>query len=186
MFRFPALPIRLSWPGRVPDRAVAVAVLALLIMTAACETMNPRNETPGNPGLANEAENWKVKRITPENLLLAARWAGDSLTRTAMRELDDNSLPLDSFRIKRLPATAALAASLGATVAIVPVARPATDVRVSRPTNETFAYVRPADQGRVWRAYFTRRGIAELFTQRTRAKTRAEKRGGQSMADSKR
>ncbi|WP_460504311.1 hypothetical protein, partial [Hymenobacter agri] len=30
-----------------------------------------------------EAENWEVKRIMPNDLLRATRWAGDSLTATA-------------------------------------------------------------------------------------------------------
>lgn len=37
--------------------------------------------------LAVEAENWQVKRIMPADLLRATRWAGDSLTQTADREL---------------------------------------------------------------------------------------------------
>ncbi|MCR5888222.1 DUF3365 domain-containing protein [Hymenobacter sp. J193] len=37
--------------------------------------------------LAIEAENWQVKRILPKDLLRATRWAGDSLTSHADREL---------------------------------------------------------------------------------------------------
>ncbi len=145
------------------------------LFLGACETVGPRDEG-ANTGLAREMEDHKVKRITPENLLMAAGWAGDSLTHSAERELRDISLPLDSFRLKRLPETAALASVLGATMAVVPAARAANGARISRPTQETFAYVKPAGPGKVWRAYFTRKGIAELYTQRTRPKTRAEKR----------
>ncbi|QIX61661.1 DUF3365 domain-containing protein [Hymenobacter sp. BT18] len=38
--------------------------------------------------LAVEAENWQVKRILPKDLLRATRWAGDSLTGYADRELN--------------------------------------------------------------------------------------------------
>lgn len=153
--------------------------LLILVLSAAtgCDTMNnSRNETGGDPSLAREAENWKVKRISPEELLKGAIWAGDSLTHAAERELKDEGLPVDSFRLKRLPATAGVATTLGATVAVVPMSRPGNGVRVSRPTPETFSYVRPAGPGKVWRVYFTRKGVAEFYTQRTRPLTRAEKR----------
>ncbi len=153
------------------------ALLVMLVFTTGCETMNNnRSEADGDPSLAREAENWKVKRIAPEELLKGAVWAGDSLTRAAERELKEEGLPLDSFRLKRLPITAGLATTLGATVAVVPMSRAGAGVRVSRPTPETFSYVRPAGPGKVWRAYFTRKGIAEFYTQRTRPLTRAEKR----------
>lgn len=135
-----------------------------------------RTESGGDASLAREAENWKVKRISPEELLKGAIWAGDSLTHAAERELQEEGLPIDSFRLKRLPLTAGVATTLGATVAVVPMSRSGTGVRVSRPTPETFSYVRPAGPGKVWRAYFTRKGVAEFYTQRTRPLTRAEKR----------
>lgn len=135
-----------------------------------------RNEPGGDASLAREAENWKVKHITPEELLKGAIWAGDSLTHAAERELKEEGLPIDSFRLKRLPLTAGVASSLGATVAVVPMPRANTGVRVSRPTPETFSYVRSAGAGKVWRAYFTRKGVAEFYTQRMRPLTRAEKR----------
>ncbi len=158
-----------------------LAVSLLLLLASACETMNSsrKDEDGGDPSLAREAENWKVKRITPEELLKGAVWAGDSLTHSAERELREENLPIDSFRLKRLPLTAGVATSLGATVAVVPMARPGVGVRVSRPTPETFSYVRPATNGKVWRAYFTRKGVAEFYTQRTRPLTRAEKRANQ-------
>lgn len=158
-----------------PFPSFRLLLVGCTLFLAACETVGPRDEG-ANSGLAREMEDHKVKRITPENLLTAAGWAGDSLTRSAERELRENDLPLDSFRIKRLPATAVLATVLGATMAVVPAARAADGARISRPTQETFAYVKPAGPGKVWRAYFTRKGIAELYTQRTRPKTRAEKR----------
>ena len=157
-----------------------VPALLLLVLSAAtgCDTMNnTRNETGGDPSLAREAENWKVKHISPEELLKGAVWAGDSLTHAAERELKDEGLPVDSFRLKRLPVTASVASDLGATVAVVPMSRSGNGVRVSRPTAETFSYVRPAGSGKVWRVYFTRKGVAEYYTQRTRPLTRAEKRG---------
>ena len=138
-----------------------------------------RTESGGDPSLAREAEHWKVKRITPEELLKGATWAGDSLTRCAEHELKEEDLPIDSFRLKRLPRTASVAATLGATVAVVPMSRAGAGVRVSRPTPETFSYVRPAGSGKVWRAYFTRKGVAEFYTQRTRPLTRAEKRAAE-------
>jgi hypothetical protein len=126
--------------------------------------------------LAVEAENRKVKHISPEEMLKGTVWAGDSLTTAAMRELREEGLPLDSFRLKRLPRTASVAALMGASVAVVPMARAGASVRVSHPTPETFSYVRPAGSGKVWRAYFTRKGVAQFYTQRTRPLTRAEKR----------
>ena len=149
-------------------------LLVLLGPVAACETMNNSREADGNYALARESGR-KAKRLSPEDLMKGARWAGDSLTRAAERELREEGLPLDSFRIKRLPITAGLATGLGATVAVVPMARAASAVRVSRPTPETFSYVRPAGPGRVWRAYFTRRGVADFYMQQSRAITRADK-----------
>lgn len=158
-------------------RLGSLLLVVLATMTSACESINSnRNESAGDPSLAREAENWKVKRISPEELLKGAIWAGDSLTHAAERELREEGLPVDSFRLKRLPGTAGVATILGATVAVVPMSRPGTGVRVSRPTPETFSYVRPAGAGKVWRAYFTRKGVAEFYTQRTRPLTRAEKR----------
>jgi hypothetical protein len=159
----------------------AFPVLLLVVVATGCETMNSssRTEPGGDASLAREAENWKVKRISPEDLLKGAVWAGDSLTHTAERELKDDGLPVDSFRLKNLPLTAGVASTLGATVAIVPMSRPGAGVRVSRPTPETFSYVRPAGSGKVWRVYFTRKGVAEFYTQRMRPLTRAEKRAAQ-------
>ena len=160
-----------------PFRPAAVLLLTLALAVSACESINNnRSEPGGDPSLAREAENWKVKRISPEELMKGAIWAGDSLTHAAERELKEEGLPIDSFRLKRLPITAGIATNLGATVAVVPMSRPGAGVRVSRPTPETFSYVRPAGTGKVWRAYFTRKGVAELYTQRTRPLTRAEKR----------
>lgn len=140
--------------------------LFFLGLFGACESMNSsrRSEAGGAYGLAREADNRKsTKRIAPEELLSAARQAGDSLTFAAARELREEGLPLDSFRIKRLPNTSNLATKLGATVAVIPVARASAEVRVSRPTVETFSYVRPAGPGKVWRAYFTRRAVADFY-----------------------
>lgn len=162
-------------------RPASALLLVLALVASACESMNSSNrtETGGDAALAREAENWKVKRISPEELLKGAVWAGDSLTHAAERELREEGLPIDSFRLKRLPITAGVASTLGATVAVVPMSRAGGGVRVSRPTAETFSYVRPAGAGKVWRAYFTRKGVAEFYTQRTRPLTRAEKRAAE-------
>ncbi|WP_045687700.1 DUF3365 domain-containing protein [Hymenobacter sp. AT01-02] len=58
----------------------------LLLATAACRP-DQVEHLSNTKELAVEAENQQVKRIMPADLLRATRWAGDSLTRTADREL---------------------------------------------------------------------------------------------------
>ncbi|MBX0291766.1 DUF3365 domain-containing protein [Hymenobacter sp. HSC-4F20] len=119
--------------------------------------------------LAIEAENWQVKRIMPADLLRATRWAGDSLTRTAERELRQVlTAKLDSggvaaalpyCRPAALPATDSLAGVLQATltwgsprprnpthrlaVSAADLAPTDTVRRVARPSTEEFTYQRP-------------------------------------------
>lgn len=119
--------------------------------------------------LAIEAENWQVKRIMPADLLRATRWAGDSLTRTAERELRQVlTAKLDSggvaaalpyCRPAALPATDSLAGVLQAALTwgsprprnpAHRLAVPAADLnptdttrRVARPSTEEFTYQRP-------------------------------------------
>lgn len=119
--------------------------------------------------LAVESANWEVKRILPKDLLRATRWAGDSVTRTAERELRQVlarqlaaggvAAALPYCTPARLPATDSLARQLQATVSWVsarprnPAHRaalsaadlnPADTVRqVARATAEEFTYQRP-------------------------------------------
>ena len=59
---------------------------ALLLLTAACRP-DQIEHLKDSKRIGIEAENWQVKRIMPADLLRATRWAGDSLTRYADREL---------------------------------------------------------------------------------------------------
>jgi hypothetical protein len=59
---------------------------ALLLLAAACRP-DQIEHLRESKRIGAEAENWVVKRIMPEDLLRATRWAGDSLTRHADREL---------------------------------------------------------------------------------------------------
>ena len=120
--------------------------------------------------IAVEAENWQVKRITPQNLLRATQWAGDSLTRTAERELRQVlarkleeggvAAALPYCRPAVLPATDSLARKLQASLAWVsprprnPANRAAltpaelhpidtTARRVARLSTDAFTYQRP-------------------------------------------
>ena len=70
-----------------------------LLALAACRPDQIRH-LPGTKQIAEETANWEVKRIMPNDLLQATRWAGDSLTayadtllrRTLARELRRGSL----------------------------------------------------------------------------------------------
>ncbi|GAB3238983.1 hypothetical protein GCM10027346_31830 [Hymenobacter seoulensis] len=119
--------------------------------------------------LAVEAENWQVKRIMPKDLLRATRWAGDSLTNTADRELRQLlaqklqeggvAAALTYCHPNKLPATDSLAKVLKASLSWVsprprdPLHRAAltaaeldaadTTRRVARPSTEEFTYQRP-------------------------------------------
>lgn len=115
-----------------------------------------------------EAENWQVKRIMPADLLRATRWAGDSLTRHADRELRrvlseklqaggvaaalpycrpetyasvdslEKVLQASSRRLSAKPRNPANQAALPPTTL-----RPDTARQVARPSSEVFTYQRP-------------------------------------------
>ncbi|SDY22775.1 Tll0287-like domain-containing protein [Hymenobacter psychrophilus] len=119
--------------------------------------------------LALEAPNWEVKRIMPKDLLRATAWAGDSLTRTAERELRQVladklaaggvAAALPFCRPTQLPRTDSLAKTLQATLSRVSSRprnpanqaqltaaelNPADTARqVARPSQEVFTYQRP-------------------------------------------
>ena len=65
-----------------PAGAVRAGVLALALAATACRP-DQVEHLKDSKRIGIEAENWEVKRIMPKQLLLAARWAGDSLTATA-------------------------------------------------------------------------------------------------------
>ncbi|WP_324674246.1 c-type heme family protein [Hymenobacter sp. GOD-10R] len=67
-------------------RLLLPATAILLLSLAACSS-DQIQHLRDTKKIAVEAANWEVKRIMPADLLHAARWAGDSLTRTADREL---------------------------------------------------------------------------------------------------
>jgi hypothetical protein len=58
--------------------------LAFVLLTTACRPDQVEHLENG-PAIDREAENWKPKRILPAQLLQAAHWAGDTLTRVADR-----------------------------------------------------------------------------------------------------
>ena len=60
----------------------AWALLALGLATPACRP-DQVEHLKDSKRIGIEAENWEVKRIMPNDLLLATHWAGDSLTVTA-------------------------------------------------------------------------------------------------------
>lgn len=67
-------------------RLLFSATTLLLLSLAACSS-DQIQHLRDTKKIAVEAANWEVKRIMPADLLHAARWAGDTLTRTADREL---------------------------------------------------------------------------------------------------
>jgi len=74
-------------------------LLPPLLALAACRPDQVKH-LPGTKQIAEETANWEVKRIMPNDLLHATRWAGDSLTayadtllrHTLTRELKKGSL----------------------------------------------------------------------------------------------
>ncbi|AHJ95605.1 Tll0287-like domain-containing protein [Hymenobacter swuensis] len=142
--------------------------LLLLPLLAACRP-DQVEHLSNTKELAVEAANWEVKRIMPKDLLRATRWAGDSLTRTAERELrtvlaqklqeGGVAAALPYCRPETLPATDSLAKVLQASLSRVSnrsrnpahqasltaaEQNPADTTRhVSRPGNELFTYQRP-------------------------------------------
>ena len=67
-------------------RALIACTTLLLLTLAACSS-DQIQHLRDTKKIAVEAENWEVKRIMPADLLRATRWAGDSLTGSADREL---------------------------------------------------------------------------------------------------
>ncbi|WP_201984370.1 c-type heme family protein [Hymenobacter rubidus] len=59
-----------------------IAPLAVVLSIVACRP-DQIEHLKDSKRIGIEAENWEVKRIMPNDLLRAARWAGDSLTATA-------------------------------------------------------------------------------------------------------
>ncbi|UPL48981.1 c-type heme family protein [Hymenobacter sublimis] len=141
----------------------------LLLPLSACNS-DQVEHLSNTKELAVEAENWQVKRIMPKDLLRATGWAGDSLTRTAERELRQVlaaklqeggvAAALPFCRPAALPATDSLATVLQAALswrsprprnpahraALPPADLNAADTttrRVARPATEEFTYQRP-------------------------------------------
>lgn len=143
---------------------------SLLLLLLACACRPDQVEHLSNTKeLAVESANWEVKRIMPADLLRATRWAGDSLTRTAERELravlaqklEEGGIAaaLPYCHPEQLPLTDSLAKVLQATLRRVS-SRPRnlanlatlsaaelnptdTTRRVARPGAEEFTYQRP-------------------------------------------
>jgi len=143
-------------------------VLPALLALAACRPDQVRH-LPGTKQIAEETANWEVKRIMPNDLLHATRWAGDSLTayadtllrRTLARELKRGGLAqaanfcrpqsypqVDSMarkwhaRPRRAEWQPAPAAATPAAVAASGL-RPDTMRLIGRPAADTFYYQRP-------------------------------------------
>ena len=139
-----------------------------LLALAACRPDQVRH-LPGTKQIAEETANWEAIRITPNDLLHATRWAGDSLTayadtllrRTLARELTRGSLvqaaafcrpqsypPVDSMARKwhatprRVEWQAPPAGSAPAASAAAGL-RPDTLRLIGRPAVDTFYYQRP-------------------------------------------
>jgi hypothetical protein len=143
--------------------------LAALLALAACRPDQVRH-LPGTKQIAEETANWEVKRIMPNDLLHATRWAGDSLTayadtllrRTLARELAKGGLAqaANFCRPQSYSATDSMArkwharprrvewqpTTASATPAAVAAAglRPDTMRLIGRPAADTFYYQRPS------------------------------------------
>ncbi|WBA41062.1 c-type heme family protein [Hymenobacter canadensis] len=140
---------------------------ALLLLAAACRP-DQIEHLRESKRIGAEAENWVVKRIMPEDLLRATRWAGDSLTRHADRELlrvlrdklaeGGVAAALPYCRPASFPGVDSVAKTLQASARRVsskprnPAAlaaltasdlQPDTARQVARPNAETFFYQRP-------------------------------------------
>ncbi|WP_019949259.1 c-type heme family protein [Hymenobacter aerophilus] len=141
---------------------------ALLLLLSACRP-DQIEHLSNTKELAKETVNWEVKRIMPADLLRATAWAGDSLTRTAERELRQVladklaaggvAAALPFCHPEQLPRTDSLAKTMEATLrrasnrprnpanqATLSAAElnPADTARqVARPSQEVFTYQRP-------------------------------------------
>ncbi|MVN78362.1 DUF3365 domain-containing protein [Hymenobacter sp. HMF4947] len=143
------------------------ACLSLLVLVG-CRP-DQVHHLPGTKQIAEETANWEVKRIMPNDLLQATRWAGDSLTayadtllrRTLARELAKGGVGHAAAfcRPQAYPAVDSMArkwhanprraewqpAPASATPAAVAAAglRPDTMRLIGRPAVDTFYYQRP-------------------------------------------
>ncbi len=141
------------------------ALLLLPFLFAACRP-DQVEHLPGTKQIAEETANWEVKRIMPNDLLHATRWAGDSLTayadtllrRTLARELAKGSLARAAAfcRPQSYPAVDSMArkwhisprraewqaAPANTTLAAAGL-RPDTLRLIGRPAADTFYYQRP-------------------------------------------
>jgi hypothetical protein len=142
-----------------------IYVLAALLALAACRPDQIKH-LPGTKQIAEETANWEVKRITPDDLLHATRWAGDSLTayadtllrRTLARELAKGGLAnaANFCRPQTYAATDSMArkwhlrprrvewqqATTGAAITAAGL-QPDTVRLIGRPAADTFYYQRP-------------------------------------------
>ncbi len=141
------------------------ALLLLPFFFAACRP-DQVEHLPGTKQIAEETANWEVKRIMPNDLLHATRWAGDSLTayadtllrRTLARELAKGSLAraatfcrpqsypaVDSMARKwhASPRRAEWQAAPASTTLAAAGLRPDTLRLIGRPAADTFYYQRP-------------------------------------------
>jgi hypothetical protein len=140
-------------------------ILPLLLTLAACRPDQVKH-LPGTKQIAEETANWEVKRIMPDDLLHATRWAGDSLTayadtllrRTLARELAKGNLAqaANFCRPQNYPQVDSMAAKwhitprrvewqtppASAAVAAAGL-RPDTMRLIGRPAADTFYYQRP-------------------------------------------
>jgi hypothetical protein len=140
-------------------------VLPCLLTLAACRPDQVKH-LPGTKQIAEETANWEVKRIMPDDLLHATRWAGDSLTayadtllrRTLARELAKGNLAqaANFCRPQSYPQVDSMAAKwhaaphrvewqtppASAAVAAAGL-RPDTMRLIGRPAADTFYYQRP-------------------------------------------
>jgi hypothetical protein len=143
-------------------------IIPALVVLAACRPDQVRH-LPGTKQIAEETANWEVKRIMPDDLLHATRWAGDSITayadtllrRTLARELKKGTLAqaatfcrpqaylqVDSMARKwhasphRAEWQPAPASATPAAVAAAGL-RPDTMRLIGRPAADTFYYQRP-------------------------------------------
>lgn len=140
-------------------------LLPALVGLAACRP-DQVEHLPGTKQIAEETANWEVKRIMPNDLLHATRWAGDSLTatadtllrRTLARELKKGNLAqaatfcrpqsypaVDSMARKwhASPRRAEWQAAPATSTLAAAGLRPDTMRLIGRPAADTFYYQRP-------------------------------------------
>jgi hypothetical protein len=148
-------------------RPLAGLLLLLIELTTACSS-DQVEHLKDTKRIAVEAENWQVKRIMPADLLRATRWAGDSLTRYADRQLrlvlaqkldsgglaaalpycrPENYASVDSLAkaLKAAPRRLSHRSRNAQNQAELPPSQlqPDTTRLVSRPNTEQFSYQRP-------------------------------------------